>query len=68
VAVIEHEQTPRMLGVGGSKWAAECGRCGRRSAGEREYAAWEKVDVRVDTAGRTIDESCATLARALASL
>jgi bacterioferritin-associated ferredoxin len=27
------EQIPRMTGVGGSKWAAECGRCGRRSAG-----------------------------------
>jgi predicted kinase len=34
----------------------------------REYDAWEKVDVRVDTAGRSIDEACATLARALASL
>jgi predicted kinase len=30
----------------------------------REYDAWEKVDVRVDTAGRSIDEVCATLARA----
>jgi predicted kinase len=34
----------------------------------REYDAWERVDVRIDTAGRAIDESCATLARAIASL
>jgi predicted kinase len=33
----------------------------------REYDACERVDVRVDTAGRSIDEVCATLARALAS-
>ena len=34
----------------------------------REYDAWDRVDVCVDTAGRSIDEVCATLARALASL
>jgi predicted kinase len=34
----------------------------------REYDTWERVDVRVDTAGRSIDDVCATLARALASL
>jgi hypothetical protein len=33
VAVVEPEQAPRMVGVGGSKWAAEWGRCDRRSAG-----------------------------------
>jgi predicted kinase len=32
----------------------------------REYDEWERVDVRVDTAGRSIDEACATLARAVA--
>jgi predicted kinase len=34
----------------------------------RDYDLWERVDVRVDTAGRSIDDACATLARALASL
>jgi hypothetical protein len=33
VAVVEHEQTPQMTAVGTNKWAATCGRCGRRSAG-----------------------------------
>ena len=39
-----------------------------REVVEREYDAWERVDVRVDTAGRSIDETCAALARSLASL
>jgi predicted kinase len=34
----------------------------------REYDAWERVDVRVDTAGRSIDDVCATLALAIKSL
>jgi hypothetical protein len=33
VALIDPEQIPRMVGIGGSKWGAECGRRGRRSAG-----------------------------------
>jgi len=39
-----------------------------REVVDREYEAWARVDVRVDTAGRSIDEVCVTLARALASL
>jgi predicted kinase len=39
-----------------------------REVVEREYEAWERVDVRVDTAGRSIDEACAALARSLAAL